>query len=330
MSNDKNPQLTKAVNWNTPEDTYSLTFWKQNTMQFWLEDEIPVSQDKNAWATLTPVEKEVYKKVLGGLTLLDTKQGGDGMHLIPLHMGRLQAKGVFTFIAGMEEIHAKSYSHIFTTLIAEEEITELFNWIETDPTLDRKEKLITSRYYKLFRPDAPKKDVYMALVTSVFLESFLFYSGFFYPLWWAGQGKLTACGEIINLILRDESLHGTYTGLVAQDLFKTLSSEDQKEVELDRIKLLQELYEIELQYSQEIYGQVGLVEDVQRFVRYNANSALKNLGIPPYFPTDEVINPIVLNGLKTDTKHHDFFSVKGNGYVKSINVEKLTDDDFNF
>ncbi|MCL1944387.1 MAG: class 1b ribonucleoside-diphosphate reductase subunit beta [Firmicutes bacterium] len=328
MVTNDNTLLTKAVNWNTPEDNYSLTFWKQNTMQFWLEDEVPVSQDKNTWNTLTPIEKDTYKKVLGGLTLLDTKQGGDGMHLIPLHMDRLQAKGVFTFMGGMEEIHAKSYSHMFSTLATDEEIDELFKWIETDPILDKKEKLITSRYHKLFTPNAPKKDVYMALVTGVFLESFLFYSGFFYPLWWAGQGKLTACGEIINLILRDESLHGTYTGLIAQDIFKTLSPQDQEEVEKDRMKLLKELYENELEYSNMLYSPVGLVEDVQRFVRYNANSALKNLGIQPYFPIDEVINPIVLNGLKTDTKHHDFFSVKGNGYVKSINVEKLTDEDF--
>lgn len=323
-------KLTKAVNWNTMEDNYSLTFWKQNVSQFWLEDEIPVSQDKNTWMTLTPTEKETYKKVLGGLTLLDTKQGGDGMHLIPLHMGRLQAKGVFTFMGGMEEIHAKSYSHIFSTLATDEEIDELFAWIENDPILDKKEKLITNMYYKLFTPNAPKKDVYMALVTSVFLESFLFYSGFFYPLWWAGQGKLTACGEIINLILRDESLHGTYTGLVAQDFYKLLSDEDKKEVDNARIKLLEDLYNVELEYSQDLYGPVGLVEEVQKFVRYNANSALKNLGIPPYFMSNETINPIVLNGLKTETKNHDFFSVKGNGYIKSKNVEKLTDDDFNF
>jgi ribonucleotide reductase beta subunit family protein with ferritin-like domain len=46
--------------------------------------------------------------------------------------------------------------------------------------------------------------------------------------------------------------------------------------------------------------------------------------------TDESINPIVENGLRTETKNHDFFSVKGNGYVKATNVEKLQDDDFIF
>ena len=54
-----------------------------------------------------------------------------------------------------------------------------------------------------------------------------------------------------------------------------------------------------------------------------------NLGYEPVYPS-EPINPIVENGMKTDTKNHDFFSVKGNGYVKATKVEPLTDEDFIF
>ncbi|MGL5438769.1 MAG: class 1b ribonucleoside-diphosphate reductase subunit beta, partial [Filifactoraceae bacterium] len=42
---------------------------------------------------------------------------------------------------------------------------------------------------------------------------------------------------------------------------------------------------------------------------------------------DLEINPIVLNGLSTETKAHDFFSTKGNGYQKGI-YEELEDEDF--
>ena len=54
-----------------------------------------------------------------------------------------------------------------------------------------------------------------------------------------------------------------------------------------------------------------------------------NLGVDPIFE-EEDINPIVLNGISTKTKQHDFFSKKGNGYVRTIHVEALTDDDFLF
>ncbi|MGN5648166.1 class 1b ribonucleoside-diphosphate reductase subunit beta [Bacillus sp. Brlt_9] len=319
----------RAVNWNKKEDDFSLMFWKQNIAQFWTEEEIAVSSDKNTWAQLSKEEQIAYKRVLGGLTLLDTKQGGEGMPLVLVHLENLQAKSVLAFMGAMEEVHAKSYSHIFTTLATEEEIDDIFEWVDNHPLLEKKAGIITSYYRRLLKPEVAKKELYMAMVASVFLESYLFYSGFFYPLYLAGQGKLTASGEIINLIIRDESIHGVFVGILAQQLFAELSAEDQQEVQKETQELLMELYEIEMAYTEEIYTSIGLVEDVNRFVRYNANKGLMNLGLEPKFEEEE-INPIVLNGLRTDTKNHDFFSVKGNGYVKATNVEKLSDDDFVF
>lgn len=319
----------RAVNWNKKEDDFSLMFWKQNIAQFWTEEEIAVSSDKNTWVQLSKEEQIAYKRVLGGLTLLDTKQGGEGMPLILVHLENLQAKSVLAFMGAMEEVHAKSYSHIFTTLATEEEIDEIFEWVDTHPLLEKKSAVITNYYRRLLKPQVTKKELYMAMVASVFLESYLFYSGFFYPLYLAGQGKLTASGEIINLIIRDESIHGVFVGILAQQVFAELSAEEQQEVQKETQDLLLELYDIETAYTEEIYTSIGLVEEVNRFIRYNANKGLMNLGLEPHFEEEE-INPIVLNGLRTDTKNHDFFSVKGNGYVKATNVEKLSDDDFVF
>lgn len=298
----------RAVNWNKQEDDYSLMFWKQNIAQFWTEEEIAVSSDKNTWVQLSKEEQVAYKRVLGGLTLLDTKQGGEGMPLILVHVNNLQAKSVLAFMGAMEEVHAKSYSHIFTTLATEEEIDGIFKWVDEHPLLEKKGSMITSYYRRLLKPEVTNKELYMAMVASVFLESYLFYSGFFYPLYLAGQGKMTASGEIINLIIRDESIHGVFVGLLAQELYAKLSEDEQQEVKAKILELLIDLYENERAYTEEIYAPIGLVDEVNKFVRYNANKALMNLGMDPYFE-DEEINPIVLNGLRTDTKNHDFFSV---------------------
>ncbi len=51
------------------EDDFSLMFWKQNIAQFWTEEEIAVSSDKNTWVQLSKEEQIAYKRVLGGLTL---------------------------------------------------------------------------------------------------------------------------------------------------------------------------------------------------------------------------------------------------------------------
>ncbi|WP_209810331.1 class 1b ribonucleoside-diphosphate reductase subunit beta [Ammoniphilus resinae] len=319
----------KAVNWNKPEDDYSRMFWNQNIQQFWTEEEIPVSADKNTWAGLATAERETFKKVLGGLTLLDTKQGGEGMPLILLHVDNLQAKSVLSFMGAMEEIHAKSYSHIFTTLCSGSEIEEVFSWVEQHPLLSEKASLITGYYRRLFKSEVARKDLYLAMVASVFLESFLFYSGFFYPLYLSGHGKMTASGEIIQLILRDESIHGVFVGLLAQEVFAGLSAQEQVEVRNEADEMLARLYVIEVAYTEEIYSGIGLVEDVQAFVRYNANKALMNLGFEALW-ADEEINPIVENGLRTDSKNHDFFSLKGNSYHRALHVEMLRDEDFCF
>lgn len=322
--------MTKyAVNWNQHEDDFTQMFYTQNTRQFWLPEEISLSSDKNTWVELSKEEQDTYKKVLGGLTLLDTEQGGEGMPLIGMHIEGLQRKGVLSFMGMMEQIHAKSYSTIFTTLASEEEIDEVFNWVHNHPQLQAKGKRISEYYQKLFSPKINEYDLYMAMVASVYLESFLFYSGFFYPLFLAGQGKLTASGEIINLIIRDESIHGVYVGLLAQELYAQLTPEEQEQATRERLALLDSLYENELEYTQDLYQQIGLVEEVNKFIRYNANKACMNLGYEPVYPS-EPINPIVENGMKTDTKNHDFFSVKGNGYVKATKVEPISDDDFVF
>jgi ribonucleoside-diphosphate reductase beta chain len=115
----------KAVNWNRPDDDFTQTFWQQNVMQFWTDEEIPLSDDKMDWELMSTEERTLYKNVLGGLTLLDTVQGGIGMPKVLEHVEGLQRKAVLGFMAMMEQIHAKSYSSIFTTLASNEEIDEI-------------------------------------------------------------------------------------------------------------------------------------------------------------------------------------------------------------
>lgn len=315
----------KAVNWNRPDDDFSIMFWNQNIMQFWTDEEIPLSDDKMSWLTLSEAEQDTYMKVLGGLTLLDTVQGGVGMPKILEHVEGLQRKAVLGFMGMMEQIHAKSYSSIFTTLATTEEIDKVFSWVEGNRHLQVKAETI-SQYYKGIET---RKDLYLAMSASVLLESYLFYSGFFYPLYLAGQGKMTSSGEIIDLILRDESIHGLYVGVLAQEVFAELDEEEQQAVTETLNGLLHYLHENEEQYTEQLYATIGLADEVKAFLRYNANKAFMNLGMEPPFAEEE-INPIVLNGISTRTKQHDFFSKKGNGYVRTIHVETLTDDDFRF
>ncbi|WP_343101567.1 class 1b ribonucleoside-diphosphate reductase subunit beta [Romboutsia sp. MSSM.1001216sp_RTP31141st1_G3_RTP31141_220114] len=315
-------KIHKAVNWNKEDDGFTQAFWEQNVKQFWLPEEISVSKDLKVFNELNEKEKELYKKVLGGLTLLDTKQGNDGVPSMMSLTDNLQRKAVLSFMGTMEEIHAKSYSSIFMTLLSNDEIEELFKWIESEETLQKKADLVLAQY----KNTKDEESLYLSMVTSVFLESFLFYSGFFYPLYLAGQGKMVASGEIISLILRDESLHGKYIGLLSQEIYEKFEEAKKEELKDRMYKILEDLMENEINYTNTIYKDSGLESEVINFLKYNANRALDNLGFNEYYKVSE-INPIVLNGLSTETKNHDFFSTKGNGYQKGV-YEELKDEDF--
>ena len=220
----------------------------------------------------------------------------------------------------MESVHAKSYSSIFSTLNTKTEINEIFEWTNTNQYLQKKAERI-NEIYKNGTPLEKK-------IASVFLETFLFYSGFYTPLYYLGNNKLANVAEIIKLIIRDESVHGTYIGYKFQRGFN-----EQPEAEQERLKewmydLLYELYENEERYTEELYDEIGWTEEVKTFLRYNANKALMNLGMDPLFPdTADDVNPIVMNGISTGTSNHDFFSQVGNGYLLG-QVEAMNDDDY--
>ena len=318
-----------AVNWNK-EDDMTNVFWRQNISQMWVETEFKVSKDLSSWAGLSEDEKDTFKKVLAGLTGLDTHQADDGMPLIMQHTPNLRKKAVYSFMGMMEQVHAKSYSHIFTTLLPTKETDDLLdNWVMQNEQLKYKADRIVTNYYKLLDKNPSAYDKYMARVSSVFLESFLFYSGFYYPLYLAGNGRMTTSGEIIRKILLDESIHGVFTGLDAQEMKGELTAEEQERADKEMYVLLNDLYENEVIYTKSLYDKLGLSDDVLNYLQYNANKALANLGFDPYFE-EKGFNPIIENALDTTTKNHDFFSVKGDGYVLALNVEALQDEDFVF
>ena len=319
----------KAVNWNKQDDLIFM-YWNQNIKQFWLDTEFKVSKDITDWRNLTEQEQDTYKKVLAGLTGLDTQQGNIGMNVLGMHVEDMRLQAVYAYMSFIEGVHAKSYSTIFTSLLDSRDTDYLLDeWVPQHPRLTYKADKILERYNKLVTLKPTQYDIYMAHVASVFLESFLFYSGFFYPLYLAGQGKMTTSGEIIRKIMLDETIHGSCVGYSAQEIYNKLSPEEQKQADKEVYELLEDLFQNEEAFTHELYDSIGLSDQVINYVKYNGNRALQNIGRPVYFE-HEPINPIIENALNTSSKNHDFFSVKGDSYVVPTNVEEMTDDDWDF
>ena len=315
----------EAINWNRIEDQVDKDVWDRLVSNFWLPEKVPLSNDIPSWNKLTDAERLLTMRVFTGLTMLDTLQGSVGAVELMRDAETPHEEAVFANINFMEQVHAKSYSSIFSTLASTKEIDAAFRWSRENDILQKKAKIVKDIYEG---GDPIKKKI-----ASVLLESFMFYSGFYLPLYFSSEGRLTNTADIIRLIVRDESVHGYYIGYKFQAALRGLP--DPQATYWLRYTdfaydLLDELYDLEVQYTEDLYDEVGWTEDVKKFLHYNANKALANLGLDPVFPSEIAQpSPAVLSALSLDSESHDFFSGSGSSYVMAKS-ESITDEDWDF
>jgi len=315
--------ITRPVNWNKIEDQVDLDVWNRLTQNFWLPEKVPISNDIQSWSTLRPDEQQLTMRVFTGLTMLDTIQGTVGSMSILPDARTQHEEAVITNIAFMESVHAKSYSSVFSTLCSTADIDDAFRWSEDNPYLQKKADIILGYY----RGDDPLK----RKIASTLLESFLFYSGFYLPMYWSSRAKLTNTADLIRLIIRDEAVHGYYIGYKFQLAYNESSTERQEELKDYAYSLLMELYENEIKYTADLYDTIGLTEDVKKFLHYNANKALMNLGFDALFPKETTdVSAAILAALSPNAdENHDFFSGSGSSYVIGKH-EATEDEDWDF
>lgn len=313
----------RPINWNRVPEEKDLEVWNRLTANFWLPEKVPLSNDLPAWRALPEVKRDLTMKVFTGLTMLDTLQATVG-EVVQIHDARTEhEEAVYTNIAFMQSVHARSYSSVFSTLTSTPEIDRAYRWAVDNDLLQERCRAVLVHYVG----DDPLK----RKASSTLLSSLLLYAGFYLPLHLSVRSALTNTADMIRLILRDKAVHGYYSGYKYQRGLADSTPERRREMEEFTHDLLDRLYELELQYSGELYEPLGLMDDVAAFVRYNANKALMNLGYAPRFSRDETsVSPEILAALAPGAdENHDFFSGSGSSYVIG-RAEETDDGDWEF
>ncbi|MDN5890171.1 MAG: class 1b ribonucleoside-diphosphate reductase subunit beta [Yaniella sp.] len=313
----------RPINWNHLDDPKDIEVWNRITSNFWLPEKVPLSNDRSDWRAMTHPEQTATMRVFTGLTMLDTVQAtvGEICQIQDAHTEHEQA--IYTNIAFMQAVHARSYSSVFSTLSTTPQIDDAYSWAIKNELLQTRVKTVMQYYYG----DHPLE----RKVASTLLSSLLLYAGFYLPLYFSVQGTMTNTADMIRLILRDKAIHGYYSGYKYQRHLETYPRPDHERMQEFTHNLLDELYELELAYSEELYAPLGLVDEVSVFVRYNANKALMNLGYPGRFDASETaVNPSVISALTPGAdENHDFFSGSGSSYVIG-KAEETQDTDWEF
>ena len=313
----------RPINWNRLKDEKDLEVWNRLVANFWLPEKVPLSNDLPSWKKLTDIERRQTMRVFTGLTMLDTLQATKG-EICQIEVALTeQEQAVYTNIAFMQSIHARSYSSIFSTLSSTPEIDAAYKWAINNDALQKRCITVLEHYNGT--------DPLKRKIASTLLSSLLLYAGFFLPLHFASRGQMTNTADMIRLILRDKAVHGYYSGYKFQRGLEKCSPERQKDLKVFTDELLEQLFNLEKSYSGALYEPLGLREEVERFVCYNANKAMMNLGYTaPFSPEEAHVDPEILTALAPDAnENHDFFSGSGSSYIIG-DVEETTDEDWEF
>ncbi|KAA9234450.1 MULTISPECIES: class 1b ribonucleoside-diphosphate reductase subunit beta [Aerococcus] len=316
-------QNMRAINWNKIVDEKDLEVWNRVTQNFWLPENIPVSNDLPSWNELDDDWQQLITRTFTGLTLLDTVQASIGDVAQIKNSLTEQEQVIYANFAFMVGVHARSYGTIFSTLCTSEQIEEAHEWVVDNEALQARPKALIPFY----TADDPLK----SKIAAALMPGFLLYGGFYLPFYLAARGKLPNTSDIIRLILRDKVIHNFYSGYKYQLKVAKLSPEKQAEMKQFVFDLLDKMIGLEKTYLRQLYDGFGLADEAIRFSLYNAGKFLQNLGYESPFTKEETrIAPEVFAQLSARAdENHDFFSGSGSSYIIGTSEETL-DEDWDF
>lgn len=316
-----NGNTTNLNDFNNVKYEWTNRWYRQAMNNFWIPEEINLSQDVKDYRNFTDDERTAFDKILSFLVFLDSLQTAN----LPNIGGYITANEVnlcLTIQAFQEAVHSQSYSYMLDTICPPQKRNEiLYQWKDDEHLLRRNEFI--GNQYNDFLEHRDAKHLVKTLMANYILEGIYFYSGFMFFYNMDRMGKIPGSAQEIRYINRDENTHLW--------LFRNILLELQKEnpelfkpedIEEYRAMLRQGAEE-EMAWGRYVLGDriPGLSADmVCDYIKYLANLRAKSLNFAPiYEGYDEIPASMAwvdtyssANDIKTD-----FFEAKSTAYSKA-------------
>ena len=227
---------------------------------FWIPEEINLSQDVKDYPNLSKSERTAYDKILSFLVFLDSIQTAN-LPCIGEYVTANEVNLCLNIQTFQECVHSQSYSYMLDTICSPTERDDILYQWKTDEHLLRRNTFIGDLYNEF----QVKKDAFTLLkvmMANYILEGIYFYSGFMFFYNLARNGKMPGSAQEIRYINRDENTHLW--------LFRSIIHELQKEnPELftdENVAVLREM--IEEGVRQEIaWGHYVIGDDIRGLTR---------------------------------------------------------------
>ncbi|MCR3757681.1 ribonucleotide-diphosphate reductase subunit beta [Clostridium felsineum] len=320
-----NGNTTNLNDFNNMKYTWVSDWYRQGMNNFWIPEEINLSQDLKDYSKLTESEREAYDKILSFLIFLDSVQTAN-LGNINDYITASEVNLCLTIQAFQEAVHSQSYSYMLDTICSPEKRNEiLFQWKEDEVLLSRN-KFIGDIYNK-FVKNPNEENFLKAIMGNYVLEGIYFYSGFMFFYNLERNGKMPGSAQEIRYINRDENTHLWLFRNIIKELQREEPEMFTEAIKKELSDMIKIGVENEITWGHYVIGDnvqginKSLIED---YIKYLGNKRLEAIGFEPIYkgydknPASWVDIYADANSVKTD-----FFEAKSTAYAKA---STLVDD----
>ncbi len=318
---------TNLNDFNNMKYPWVSDWYRQAMNNFWVPEEINLSQDVKDYPNLLSTERTAYDKILSFLVFLDSIQTAN-LSNIGEYITANEVNLCLSIQTFQECVHSQSYSYMLDTICSPVERNDILYQWKNDEHLLRRNTFIGDCYNE-FQIKKDPLTLLRVMMANFILEGIYFYSGFMFFYNLSRNGKMPGSAQEIRYINRDENTHLW--------LFRNIISELQKEnpelfteenIEMLR-SMMKEGVRQEIEWGHYVIGDgvPGLNKDmISDYIHYHGNLRWMSLGYSPLYPGFEkepdsmawVSQYSNANMVKTD-----FFEAKSTAYAKST---ALVDD----
>lgn len=317
-----NGNTTNLNDFNNMKYTWASDWYRQAMNNFWIPEEINMSQDLKDYKILTEDERTAYDKILSFLIFLDSLQM-ENLGNVNNYITASEVNLCLTIQAFQEAIHSQSYSYILDTICPPDKRNEILYQWKDDPILLSRNKFIGDLYNEFLENPIPQ-NLLKTLMANYILEGIYFYSGFMFFYNLERNSKMPGSVQEIRYINRDENTHLW--------LFRNIINELRKEEpQLFTDTVVEELRDmLRIGVENEIAWGIYVIGDkiqglnkkvISEYIKYLGDLRLKDLGMKPLYNIKE--NPLPWVDLYADANSvkTDFFEAKSTAYAKSAAIE---------
>ena len=155
-------------------------WYRQAMNNFWIPEEINLSQDVKDYPRLDNAEREAYDKILSFLVFLDSLQSNN-LPTISEYVTANEVNLCLHIQAFQECVHSQSYSYMLDSICSPEKRNEILYQWKTDEHLLRRNTFIGNCYNE-FQECQNGFTLMKTLIANYILEGIYFYSGFMFFL----------------------------------------------------------------------------------------------------------------------------------------------------